>query len=380
MASGSMKSPRISLGRITVGSLVEQALGKRARSLTADELNRLAKSFAEAGRHAVRARAGTSRQAAEALAAGRALSRLARHAMAQRSVPGDDDVIVGPEWRAADAALRKHRAGLVKHPDVIGFGLSHRRRGGKESEERVVTVMVAKKLSPEELKRLKRRPVRPDLPVGDGRRVPVDVVQVSPLRLQFVAGSSLGPPGTQIKGTLGAYATDAASGLSVALTAMHVAKGHDTFVVPSPRDDPFGERLGKFLNGTMTGVDAAKLSVDPPAVAESFLPGIGPIRGWRPVAMPGDRGREVRMCGATSGRQRGFIAEPAMALPGLKLDKAILVDIQSAEGDSGCALVDSENLVLGLLVGEMELNGMTLRVFSPMSLVLQALGCDIPTS
>jgi hypothetical protein len=165
----------------------------------------------------------------------------------------------------------------------------------------------------------------------------------------------------------------------VALTAMHVARGPGSFVIPSLRDDPMGQPLGRFLDGRMVRVDAAKISVDPPAVAESFLPGIGRIRGWRPVTLPGDRGTEVRMFGAESGRQRGFIAEPAMELPGEQLEQVILVDIETREGDSGCAIVDEENLVLGLLVGEMDFDGVTLRVFSPISLVLEELRCEIPT-
>ena len=243
-----------------------------------------------------------------------------------------------------------------------------------------MTVMVSEKLPPAELRRLKRRAVPKRLRTKSGRQVPVDVVQVGELRRQFVAGSSLGPPGTQIKGTIGAFGVETAMGASVALTAMHVAEGNARFVVPSPRDDPMGQPLGRFLDGTLQRVDAAKISVDPPAVAEAFLPGIGQVRGWRPVSLPGDRGTEVRMFGATSGRQRGFIAEPAMALPRFDLERAILVDIQTADGDSGCAIVDSENLVLGLLVGEIDIEGVTLRVFSPMSLVLQILDCDIPTS
>ena len=68
-----------------------------------------------------------------------------------------------------------------------------------------------------------------------------------------------------------------------------------------------------------------------------------------------------------------------MALPSENLEHAILVDIQTADGDSGSAIVDSENFVLGLLVGEIDIEGIVLRVFSPISLVLDILRCNILT-
>ena len=97
------------------------------------------------------------------------------------------------------------------------------------------------------------------------------------------------------------------------------------------------------------------------------------------MAVPADRSAEVRMFGAASGFRRGFIIEPAMTFPNFGLDHAIVVDIQTADGDSGAAIVDSENLVLGLLVGETELGGFPVRLFSPISLILGILGCDLAT-
>ena len=83
------------------------------------------------------------------------------------------------------------------------------------------------------------------------------------------------------------------------------------------------------------------------------------------------------MYGSTSGRQVGYIIEPSVSLPAFNLEAAIIVDIVSADGDSGSAIVDSENLVLGFLVGRMIWNGFPARVFSAAGLVLHTLGCDI---
>jgi hypothetical protein len=84
------------------------------------------------------------------------------------------------------------------------------------------------------------------------------------------------------------------------------------------------------------------------------------------------------MFGAQSRLVAGQIRNPSVDLPSENLADAILVNIPSVKGDSGAALVDSDNLVLGILVGRF--NGPEGgAVFSPIGPVLDALGCDIPT-
>jgi hypothetical protein len=367
--SGRRSVARPRLAQATVGSLVRAAV--RNRGLSRSELDRLVRRFIAAGRRAIQAELGTARQAAEVINATDDVRAQARDTLARRTKPGHPSVLVAPDWQRPARALSAHKRQLLRYPGVVGYGL--------DANQPQVSVLMSSELTDTEARSLKRRPPPASLPGGAGGRVPVEVIPVSRLRRQFVAGSSLGPAGRPTKGTLGTFAFEQAGGAAVALTAMHVAKGPGRFVIPSLRDDPMGLPLGRFLAGTMVDVDAAMISVDPPAQAEPFLPGIGRIRGWRPVTLPGDRGTEVRMFGAESGRQRGFIAEPAIELPGEGLAQVILVDIETREGDSGCAIVDSENLVLGLLVGEMDFDGLTLRVFSPISLVLDALQCEIPS-
>lgn len=69
---------------------------------------------------------------------------------------------------------------------------------------------------------------------------------------------------------------------------------------------------------------------------------------------------------------------PLVEMPGFNLDAAIVVrGFSSTEGDSGAALVDPENLVLGFLVGRTTSGR---RLFCPAGLVLTRLGCKIPTT
>jgi hypothetical protein len=129
----------------------------------------------------------------------------------------------------------------------------------------------------------------------------------------------------------------------------------------------------------MRDVDAAKISVLDAANALFAFPRIGPIRGWRPVVYPGDEGTFVRMYGATSKYQTGHIVTTSTDMPGDDLAEAIVVSIHSEEGDSGAAIVDRENLVLGFLVGRNTSTADHLRIFCPASPVLDRLSCDIPT-
>src|SRR5687767_1779176 len=142
------------------------------------------------------------------------------------------------------------------------------------------------------------------------------------------------------------------------------------------------DALGEIVFGTTTGIDAAKIKLDDPADADNVIPGIGTIAGWRPVTIPGDNNASVRMFGAMTNKvSRGVIIHPSVSLPSFGLDNAILADIPTLNGDSGAALIDANNHVLGFLVGEasgVDDNFASLRVFTPAGDVLNVLDCDIP--
>ncbi len=361
----------------SVGVLVRRALGRRADLMSGREFSALVRKFASAGRVQVLLEAGNARDAAIAIARASISLSQARRALASRTSPGYSDCVIERPWSDARRALEKHRRRLERYDEVVGYGLGYRRHGGEEVDEKCVLVLVPKKLPPSQLRKRGRKLLPETLSVRQQKAVPVDVIEVGKLERQVLAGTSIGPRRKpQIKGTIGSFAVDLSTGTDVALTAMHVRGPGGVFTAPSLRDDAHAADVGRFLDGTMHGVDAAKVSVEPPATVDPRFPEIGLIRGWRPLTFPGDRGTRVHMFGAASGRQTGFIIEATVSIPSENLDAAILVDIESAEGDSGGAIVDDENLVLGLLAGQMNWDGFPVRVFSPMSSVLRALGCD----
>ena len=285
--------------------------------------------------------------------------------------------------------MEKRRAKLLSVPGVIGLGLGFRLRGGVRTGEACLTVYVRRKMGADELSAARVRRLPRHVSAGK-RRLSVDVVALGNIRRQARAGDSLGTQELGELGTLGALARDLDSGDTVALTAMHVTDleqfpmagtSAPEFISPMPG----GQRFATLQRGTRFGIDAATLALEVQQPAVTSLPTGGTIRGWRPVVFPGDQDAGVTMFGAVT-RAKGFIVNPIAVLPEEDLDAAILVDIQSEHGDSGAAIVDHQGLVLGFLVGEGEFpdgngNGpRTLRAFTPASLVLARLRCDIPTT
>ncbi len=309
-----------------------------------------------------------------------ALAR-ARRKLAQLTRPGKHHYLVEKEWQWACRLAESREERLLAFPGVVGCGLGFRVRKGERSSKPCLTVFVEKKVAQRELS---SRATLPKTVSAGGKRLEIDVVELGSLERQIGPGDSIGPDPLSDRGTLGVFARDTQGQDVVALTAMHVT-GLQAFpsqgIVSTEFQSPCpGTRIGRLRAGTMTGIDAAKLElVNPPADAATLLPGIGRVRGWRPTTFPGDQGTTVRLFGASSGFQTGTLVNPGTTLPGANLDAAILVEIQTQGGDSGCALVDPENLLLGFLVGRGSSALNSLAVFTPASLVLSQLGCDIPS-
>jgi hypothetical protein len=324
------------------------------------------------------------RKAVANLSAAKKMLADARRSLARLTKPGHPAHLVDPEWEWAEELMEERRAKLLAIPGVMGVGLGFRLRGGMPTGEPCLTVYVKRKLSPDEV-RTADLPRIPKTVRSGKRRLPVDVLELGDILRQIGAGDNIGPLSGGERGTLGALAQDLDHpGTTVALTAMHVTTFQQfpmgntaapRFISPVPG----GSQFATLLQGTMFGIDAAKLALDVQQPAVSELPTIGKINGWRPIAFPGDQGTMVRMFGAVSGLQAGYIVNPIASIPSESLDAAILVNIFTQGGDSGAALVDLQGFLLGFLVGEGGTALNNLRVFTPASLVFAMLHCDIPT-
>jgi hypothetical protein len=316
------------------------------------------------------------------LLAAKAALYAARRDLARLSRAGGS-LLVDRRHAAAVRVLNANRARLDAHRDVVGYGLGYRKSNGTSTREPVLTIFVHNKLA---LSKLSRTRLLAALRAGK-TELAVDVVQFgTALTRQVSVGASVGKTTSpRTRGTLGSFAIDTA-GATYAITAMHVTTGTELAIgdpviaisSPSRLDDAAASTLGSAELGTMTDVDAVRIRLQPGVNANWSAPTIGPINGWRQLHYPGDAQTAVRMYGAVSGYQEGHIENPSADFPVFGLRDALVVRIHSVDGDSGAALVDSEGLVLGFLVGAGSNLPGDLRLFCPASLVLQRLACDIP--
>lgn len=311
----------------------------------------------------------------------------ARARLAAATRRGGPRYVVGPTMRELDDVLRAARERIERYPGVVGYGLGRIIKDGRQTNGPCITVFVRRKLSPSELRR-RRIPALPRNVSSRGRRARIDVVEIGTVKTKAFIGASTGPVSDpkRREGTVGVFATDA-NDVTVALTAMHVTGRREfprtgvtppVFSVPSPRQsNPNATILGTLIRGTRTGVDAAMIALDDPDEADNSIPDIGEIGGWRPPALEGDEGIAARMYGATSDLVRGTIIHPLVHMPGAGLDDAIVVDIATADGDSGAALIDEDNLVLGFLVGVATKGPHKGRaIFCTAAAVVDILNCD----
>ena len=286
-------------------------------------------------------------------------------------------IIVDGKWAAVNAALDEHRASLLAFDGVQGVAIGWRRWRGVRIPQRALIVFVRSKLPDEEV----RGAALPKTLTTDSTRVRVDVVQTGTFQRHSIrsGGDEIGTSGGEELGTLGCFALDNETHRAVALTAMHVTRGLECPPESGATMSFDGKQFGAVTCGSRTGIDAAKIATVPSVVISFSIRGIGAVNGWRRISTTDDHNRTVRVFGATSGMMVGKIREPLAVISNseMHLNPAIIVEVPTHHGDSGAVIVDSQNRALGMLVGEPdEFPGM--RAFSPMSLVLDRLKCDIP--
>ena len=366
--------------------LLRGILGDRADSLDPDQLDDVVDEFFRGGTATVLARFGTASEASGALVHARHLSRVARDRLATQTTAVSESRIAESSWSAALLVIESNIPRLTDGGDgrptgVVGVGPGYRRRGGVREDELCAVVYVDRKRSPSALRKDGREAVPTTLTGPHGITLSTDVVALGKLRRQASPGGSVGPKGRKRRGTIGVFAQDLVDGGTVALTAMHVfgASGAGTACVSPAHGLTGSASLGPFRRGTLARTDAAVVAVDPGVATDNVLPQLGPIRGVRPISLPGDYDRAVRLWGAETGRpMSGVIVEPLVHLPADDIEAAILVEIDSVAGDSGGALVDADGFLLGFLVGKIGPRSGPLRVFTPAALAFQLVSCDYP--
>lgn len=252
--------------------------------------------------------------------AARAALGQARRRLAEEAHADMPPVFLDPSWDWARRILGSRAPRLRAFPGVIGYALGTRERGGVRTGDACLTVYVRRKLDASELRARAWRALPGKVGTG-ARSIGVDVVELGDLERHAAS------PVPVLEGLLDERSPSAlrpdSSRLAVAV-------------------------MSRLASGESVAV-----------------PGLGLLRAWRPLVFPGDAGVAVRLAGLSSGLQYGVLASPLAHLPGWGLDPALLAHVHSAPGDSGSVLVDSDDLVLGFLVGRAMSAGGSLRVFRP---------------
>ncbi|AGC42866.1 hypothetical protein MYSTI_01526 [Myxococcus stipitatus DSM 14675] len=296
--------------------------------------------------------------------------------LARLSRPSDNAVVFeqGSAWM--HRILHKRRPELSP-TNILALGLGTKVTRNKDTGRPAALVLVPRKLSSRELARQSIEPVRKYVEYG-GRKLAVDVREVGAVRRQLRPGSSVGP--ADGLATLGAFARDRQK--LVAITAMHVtgltefSEGDSEapiFYSPSPMVDRASARIGQLLRGTMTDIDAAKVSVDAP---QAVLPS-AEARGARYLLYPSDLGTFVQMRGAMTTLATGYIQNLILDFPKEGLTGCFTVSMETQPGDSGAGILDWKGLVVGFLVGRVTVDGVDLALGTPAMRVLYKLGCTI---
>ncbi len=164
------------------------------------------------------------------------------------------------EYHHAQLAVRTFDDLLLRDPNVWGVGVGTRKKGGHDTGEIVMVVLVARKLPRHGVADATLLPTIVD--VGGGRLVPVDVVEAGPFRQQANTGR-IRPiqPGTSIgnvrvtAGTYGALLVDGKTGKNVILSNNHVLADNNQAVIGSDIVQP-----GPYDGGAVPGDKIATLT------------------------------------------------------------------------------------------------------------------------
>ncbi len=286
--------------------------------------------------------------------------------------------------------IEKVERELKNIPGVVGVGIGFKEVAGEVTDEVVFRVYVESKKSPQDVTPSHMIPKemyghKTDVLTAEHTETMEDNSSHRPLLGGIQIGNSTG-----VVGTLGCMATLNSDGSWVALSNQHVLMGGGKQLAT---DVKIGQpdiseccccscgEIGTVVKSQIGGlVDCAiaKLNPDIPHVNE--IDGIGPIRGSASAVV----GDTVRKVGRSTGLTSGIVLDINFPTTSNLLNFTNQIKIKpdgantkfSTDGDSGSAIVNAENKIVGLLWGGFTGNG----VASHISNVQNAMDITIPAS
>jgi len=284
--------------------------------------------------------------------------------------PRDADVL--KEMRR----FRKQHAGWLKSPEVFGTSIGYRQTAGKTTSDLAIRVHVARKLAN---RKGHAAWIPPTLRVpGMSQAVAVDVIERGVIKVQASCGDAIGCVGVPAWGTLGCTVVSSDSDLPdglLALTCSHVLTlaaggGVNWLGYPGALTNP-AVRLGSVVYRTQL-VAATAEDAFPNLYEIAFAQladfdvdnnehTLGVPTGWR-MDVPA-MGESLRLFGACSGAISGTVtATPhnhTVEIDGAVYGFSNMIEhnAPSQPGDSGAAVLDAANRIVGLHLGVDSLTG-----------------------
>lgn len=286
-------------------------------------------------------------------------------------------------------ALRDRvEAELRSIPGVVGVGVGFKERGGDLTEEIVFRVYVEEKRPLDDVPPAERIPDEIHGVKTDVLTVTVDTPQVDTSKYRPIKGGIQIGNGSGSVGTLGCLAKRNAGGDVVVVSNHHVLLAGGVTVAD---DVDVGQpdysvccccgcnEIGKVLNGSIGGlVDCAIASVDSDVTKVHEIAEIGAVAG-SDTAVVGDI---VRKRGRTTGLTSGSVIDVAYAnssTAGHSFTDQIRIAPSGADpfvspGDSGSAVVNETNHVVGIVWGASNNHGTA----SSIANVMAAMDINVP--
>ncbi len=294
---------------------------------------------------------------------------------------------------------RKQAHTLWNDPNILGYGVGPKvSKGGKDGF--CVVFFVRKKLAKERLRHLVQIPEQLRIETL-GLNIQTDVQEWGkPPVAHLAPGSEIGDSFGH-KGTVTAAVRERGTGKPLILSCSHVlAQGgegaHEGDLIESPvfpLANPGVNVVGalfSFMNlkrHTNNSLDAATATPSAGIPASNHIPGIGSIaviRDLRQENADDINGLPLRKIGATSGTLSGTLGNMHISIPLVYhemdgdpvLNFVDLVEItcDSEPGDSGAAIIDDNNRLVGMNIGGNE-NGSGL--FTHIQPVFDCLGLSL---
>jgi len=292
------------------------------------------------------------------------------------------------------ARARRDNHAWLTHAGVTGIGVAPRLTNGAQTGELAVCVRVRAKgdvacEAPAWIPPTLRLP-------GIAGVVLLDVVECAPLQLQLAhCGDAISEAGRVSWGTLGCLveAGGTLAGKLLMLTCSHVLPGPKGTLIEwlgfPGRDDASRLALGSLAErSTLRPAIASErypnlyevsLTTVAQLTVDDDLRDIGPPSALRmaPVAV----GEVLRLCGAKSGLREGRVTAVGqnhmLPIGGIEygFQGLILHDALTRDGDSGAAVVDAQNRVVGLHMGRVD----GAAVMMPIGPIVRRYGLRLPT-